>query len=85
MQKRYPCKNKTIGVSDVVIERISDEVRRERNEKISKTDFRNLTLMTSGAVNVWYKGQHFVIRAIPLLNQIGIRVKYYCVGQGNPE
>lgn len=85
LQKRYPCKNKTIGVSDVVIERISDEVRRERNEKISKTDFRNLTLMTSGAVNVWYKGQHFVIRAIPLLNQIGIRVKYYCVGQGNPE
>lgn len=83
LQNRYPCKNRTVGVSDVVINEISDEVRQKRNEKILQTDFRNITLMTSGAVNVWYKGQHFVIRAIPLLNQMGIRVKYYCVGQGD--
>ena len=83
LQKRYPCKNKTVGVSDVVIDEITDEVRQKRDEKISQTDSRNITLMTSGAVNVWYKGQHFVIRAIPLLNQMGIRVKYYCVGQGD--
>ena len=83
MQKRYPCKNKTVGVSDVVIDEINDEVRQRRNEKISQTDFSKITLMTSGATNVWYKGQHFVIRAIPLLNEIGIRVKYYCVGQGD--
>ena len=83
LQKRYPCKNKTVGVSDVVIDEISDEICQKRNEKIAKTDSCNITLMTSGAVNVWYKGQHFVIRAIPLLNQMGIRVKYYCVGQGD--
>lgn len=83
LQNRYPCKNKTVGVSDVVIDEISDEVRQKRNEKIARTDSCNITLMTSGAVNVWYKGQHFVIRAIPLLNQMGIRVKYYCVGQGD--
>ncbi len=41
--------------------------------------------MTCAAVNVWYKGQHFAIRAIPQLNNIGIRVKYYCVGQGEPD
>lgn len=85
LQKRYPCKNKTVGVSDVVINEINDEIRQKRNEKIAQTDSRNITLMTSGAVNVWYKGQHFVIRAIPLLNQMGIRVKYYCVGQGEPD
>ena len=67
----------------MVIKEISDEVRQKRSEKIAKTDPRNITLMTSAAVNVWYKGQHFVIRAIPLLNQMGIRVKYYCVGQGD--
>lgn len=83
LQKRYPCKNKTVGVSDVVIEEISDAVRQKRSEKIAQTDSHNITLMTSGAVNVWYKGQHFVIRAIPYLNKIGIRVKYYCVGQGD--
>lgn len=83
LQKRYPCKNKTVGVSDVVIEEISDAVRQKRSEKIAQTDSHNITLMTSGAVNVWYKGQHFVIRAIPYLNKMGIRVKYYCVGQGD--
>ncbi len=85
LQNRYPCKNKTVGVSDVVIDEISNEVRQKRNEKIAQTDFCNITLMTSGATNVWYKGQHFVIRAIPLLNQMGVRVKYYCVGQGDPS
>lgn len=84
LQNRYPCKNKTVGVSDVVIDEIDDGIRQKRGEKIAQTDSRNITLMTSGAVNVWYKGQHFVIRAIPLLNQMGIRVKYYCVGQGDP-
>ena len=83
LQKRYPCRNRTVGVSDVVINKISNEIRQKRNEKISQTDSKNITLMTSGAVNVWYKGQHFVIRSIPLLNQMGIRVKYYCVGQGD--
>ena len=83
LQKRYPCKNKTVGVSDVVIDAIDDKARQKRSEKIAQTDSRNITLMTSGAINVWYKGQHYVIRAIPLLNQIGIRVKYYCVGQGD--
>lgn len=83
LQKRYPCKNKTVGVSDVVIDEVSEEVRQKRKEKILQTEYHNITLMTSGAVNVWYKGQHFVIRAIPLLNQMGIRVKYYCVGQGD--
>ena len=85
LQKRYPCRNKTVGVSNVVINKISDEARQNRNEKIAHTDPHNITLMTSAAVNVWYKGQHFVIRAIPLLNKMGIRVKYYCVGQGDTE
>ena len=83
LQKRYPCKNKSIGVSDVVIDEITDGVRQKRSEKINQADLRNITLMTSGAVNVWYKGQHFVIRAIPKLNRMGIRVKYFCVGQGD--
>ena len=83
LQRRYPCKNKTVGVSDVVIDEISDEVRQKRSARVAQIDPHNITLMTSGAVNVWYKGQHFVIRAIPLLNKMGIRVKYYCVGQGD--
>ena len=85
LQKRYPCKNKVIGVSDVVIDDIGEEVIQKRNEKIKQVDPNNITLMTSAAINVRYKGQQFVIRAIPLLNKMGIRVKYYCVGQGDPS
>ena len=42
-----------------------------------------VTLMTIGAVDVQYKGQEFVIRAIPILNKKNIRVKYYLVGGGD--
>lgn len=44
-----------------------------------------MTLMTCAAVNVAHKGHRFVIRAIPQLNAMGIRVRYFCVGQGDPH
>ena len=83
LQRRYPCPNTTVGVSDVVIHDIDSTVRKQRLRKIELMDRNNIVLMTCAAVNVWYKGQHFAIRAIPKLNQMGIRVKYYCVGQGD--
>ena len=39
--------------------------------------------MTCAAIDVRYKGQQFVIKSIPTLNKKGIRVNYYCVGQGS--
>lgn len=83
LQKRYPCNKLTVGVSDVVISDIGSDVVLRRKNTIKTMDRNNITLMTCAAVDVYYKGQHFVIRAIPLLNKMGIRVKYYCVGQGN--
>ncbi|HFX3832220.1 MULTISPECIES: glycosyltransferase [Enterococcus] len=85
LQNRYPCDKPSVGVSDVVIPDIEDDVIKKRKEKIKKIDFSNITLMTCAAVNVWYKGQHFVIKSIPNLNKRGIRVKYYCVGQGEQD
>lgn len=83
LQKRYPCNKPSVGVSDVVIPNIKDEIYDTRFKKIESMDKNNITLMTCAAVNVWYKGQHFVIRSIPILNKMGIKVKYYCVGQGS--
>ncbi len=85
LQKRYPCKNESIGASNVKIERIDPDVLQRRLDKISQTDYTNLTLMTTAAIDVRYKGQEFVIKAIPALNQAGIRIRYLLVGGGDSK
>lgn len=82
LQERYPCKNDSVGVSNVLISQIEDEVLDRRLERIATMDKFCITLMTTAAVDVRYKGQEYVIRAIPLLNQAGIRVRYLLVGGG---
>ena len=77
LQKRYPCKNKSIAVSNVNIE----DVFNDRN--YSKIDVHNITMMTSAAVNVKYKGQQFVIKAISILKKRGININYYLAGKGD--
>ena len=42
-------------------------------------------ITTTGAVDVPYKGQEYVIRAIPILNQKGIWVEYRMIGGGSTE
>lgn len=80
LQKRYPCKNDSIAASNVLIEKIDEAVLQKR---VGKEADEVITLMTTAAVNVKYKGQQFVIRAIPKLNKLGVRVKYVLVGEGD--
>lgn len=82
LQRRYPCKNETVGVSDVVISS-NEYVLNKRIEKIGEANKNEITLMTTAGVNVKYKGQQYVIAAIPALNRAGIRVKYLIVGEGD--
>lgn len=83
LQKRYPCKNKTIGLSDVKIDTIDESVLQERLKKIKSRNLKEITLVTTAAVNVKYKGQQYVIKAIPKLNKLGISVKYILIGGGD--
>lgn len=84
LQKKYPCKGKTIGISNVKISDISQDILEKRINKIENLDFsKELILTTTAAVNVRYKGQQFVIRAIPALNKLGIKVKYRLIGGGD--
>ncbi len=80
LQKRYPCKNDSVAASNVLIEKIDESVLNKRAEKTNESV---VTLMTTAAVNVKYKGQQYVIRAIPRLNKLGVRVKYVLVGEGD--
>ena len=82
LQKRYPCINESVAASNVLINEISEEALECRLKKISAMLKSDISLMTTAAVNVKYKGQMYVIRAIPKLNKLGIRVKYYVVGGG---
>ena len=83
LQKRYPCKNSSVAASNVQLVEVSDDVLSKRIERIKKCDTKTLRLMTTAAVDVRYKGQEFVIKAIPLLNKAGIRVQYLLVGGGD--
>ncbi len=82
LQNRYPCKNESVGISDVLIEDADEAVIQRRLDKIKNTEFCNLTIMTTAAVDVPYKGQEFVIKAIPALNKAGIHIRYLLVGGG---
>jgi len=83
LQKRYPCKNKTIGISDVKIESVEDDVLEKRISKIENMNIGELSIVTTAAVNVRYKGQQYAIKAIPKLNRLGIKIKYIMVGGGD--
>lgn len=85
LQNRYPCKNESVGVSNVALGKLDPAALENRLEKISKKDPATLTLMTVAAVNVKYKGQEYVIRGIPGLNRAGIRVRYILVGGGSQD
>lgn len=83
LQKRYPCKCSSISASNVNIDEPCNDILNKRIEHIRNRDYKELRLLTLGGVDVYAKGQQFVIKAIPLLNKHGIRVKYYLAGTGD--
>lgn len=83
LQSRYPTKGKAIGCSDVEIAHIDRDVLQRRLEKIRRQKDL-LTLCTVAALDVPYKGQADVIKAIGQLKKEGILFKYKLIGQGNP-
>lgn len=87
LQKRYPCKGKTLGCSDVELFNI-DETNNEifEKKKVILESFENkkILLGTLGFVDVSFKGQKDVIKAIHVLDKSGFSNFYYeMVGTGN--
>lgn len=84
LQKRYPTKGKNIGCSDVALPPISDEILSRRLNKIDNMEKNQpMKIGTSAAVNVKYKGQEYVIKAISILNNEGYNFEYYLAGGGD--
>lgn len=83
LQKRYPCK-KMLGCSDVALLPSDSKVLESRLQKIdTMKDNSILHLGTAAFLDVKWKGQELVIRALAVLKSMGItNVIYELVGLG---
>lgn len=84
LQKRYPSKGKTIGCSDVSLPTLNENILEKRVNKINKMGKdKPILIGTAAAVDVKYKGQEYVIKAISKLNKEGHNFEYYLAGGGD--
>ncbi|EGC04498.1 glycosyltransferase [Ruminococcus albus] len=83
LQSRYPTNGKSLGCSDVVIEDLSQDILDKRIKKIESHNG-NYIIGTTAAVNIKYKGQEFVIKALGILKKKGItNFEYHLAGNGD--
>ncbi|MCR5232232.1 MAG: glycosyltransferase [Acholeplasmatales bacterium] len=83
LQKRYPTYGKHIGLSNVKLMDVDSYVLDNRISKI-KQEKDNIIIGTAAAVDVKYKGQQYVMKAIKRLKDNGYtNFVYQLAGQGN--
>lgn len=82
LQDRYPTKGKSIGCSDVIVSDLDLLVKYKRLDKIQNLP-KIPVLGTVAAIDVPYKGQADVIKAIAILKKHNIFFNYKIVGQGD--
>lgn len=88
LQKRYPCATgKMIGVSNVQLTNFDDSILTRRIERIKNRNSNSLfRIGTAAFLDVKWKGQELVIRALGLLKQKGItNVQYELIGIGSGD
>ena len=79
LQKRYPCKGNSLGCSDVEI--IIDEYALEK--RLKKDSHERIILGTAAFLDVGWKGQIYVIRALAKLKKKGLsNFEYQLIGAG---
>ena len=84
LQKRYPCKGYTLGCSDVVIDNMDENILKKKNnfyENLNETY--KFKLGTAAFLDVNWKGQIYVVKALAKLKQKGItNLEYQMIGSG---
>ena len=87
LQSRYPTQARfSLGCSDVKITECSDSIMENRiNLYKNWEQGKLLNIVTTAAVDVAYKGQEYVIKALYYLKQKGYtNIHYYLLGGGDP-
>ena len=86
LQDRYPTKGLTYSMSDVIICEHSNEILNKRINKInSRIENGKIRIGTIGSLDVKYKGQQYIIRAISYLRKKGYNIEYQLVGSGDSK
>lgn len=86
LQNRYPTNGVHINISNVELQAIVEVDLLKRKDKINNTVLNQpLIIGTVAAIDVPYKGQADVIKALAILKKEGIVFYYHIVGQGNPK
>lgn len=83
LQKRYPSKGPSINASNVYLSNFDDSKIRSRIIKYKKGNPSVFKIGTLANVDVKYKGQDDLIKAISILKKEGIKVTYELVGGGD--
>lgn len=85
LQKRYPTKGRTACISNVALQAYSDHVLQERLQRIERdTQKQKIVIGTAAAVDVPFKGQRYVIRALAALKKQGkTNYEYQLAGGGD--
>lgn len=83
LQRSYPCSGKSIGCADSIIPWNSINVLEERLQRIINGKRKKTIIGTIGGVDIKYKGQEYVIKALARLKQKGYdNYEYHIVGSG---
>ncbi|WP_207669215.1 glycosyltransferase [Natranaerovirga pectinivora] len=87
LQRRYPTKGKSTNCSNVALTEFDDQVLARRLGRIEgMPNNSKLTIGTTAAVNVKYKGQQYIIEALGQLKKQGIdNFEYQLVGGGEQK
>ncbi len=81
LQGRYPTKGRQVGCSDVELQPISQDNSCRKLELLGNE--KKLVIGTLGVIDVKYKGQATVIKAIKKMKKYGYDIQYQIVGPGD--
>lgn len=86
LQRRYPNKGITINCSNVYLPQVDETVLEERLKKINHADLTHPILgQAVNSIDVKYKGEHLIIKAMKTLKEKGITAEFQVVGPGSGE
>src|SRR5690625_4766530 len=85
LQSRYPTNGESVSCSNVILTEIDERVLKRRLKKIENMDRSSKIIIgTTAAVNVRFKGQQYVIKALGELKKKGYtNFEYQLVGPGD--
>lgn len=83
LQRRYPNRHTNAGISDVMISPVTNELLDMKIARL-KDEKQTIILTTCAAIDVKYKGQEYIIRAIASLKD-KYNIEYHLAGGGSKD